>query len=241
MAETEPLVWVCLSRGRDAFATLLPVWPGGKPGPGHGGDQAWMTSLSPAAREGGEYLSRLWGEGSCYERWVPAPTQPQTKGKECSCGETEKTDVPCRERTECRGRGPGRADCHLCLGSQATGSRGTKGTVIFWMRRWSCWPFSPRVAGRDQRSPSNASELSAGPSEAVYLSTDPTASPGLGGRAGSCIARGRRCPLWMERGLWGHAVTSVTQRIELAFMKFVPGVCFCTERRQKGSSQRSSQ
>lgn len=161
--------------------------------------------------------------------------------KSAAVGRRKRQMSPAGRGQSAEGGAPGRADCHLRLGSQATGSSGTKGTVIFWMRRWSCWPFSPRVAGRDQRSPSNASELSAGPSEAAYLSTDLTASPGLGGRADSCIARGRRCPLWMERGLWGHAVTSVTQRIELAFMKFVPCVCFCTERRQKGSSQRSSQ
>lgn len=86
------LAWVRLSKGRAPLPSCSLC--GGKPGLGHGVDQAPISCPSSPTREGREKASGLGG--SCSERWVPAPTHPHAvaspnKGREFSSGET-KTD-----------------------------------------------------------------------------------------------------------------------------------------------------
>ena len=137
LAEPGSLAWVRLSRGRAPLPSCSLC--GGKPGLGHGVDQAPISCPSPPTREGREKASRLGG--SCSERWAPAPTQPhpvafpRQRERVQQWGDQKLTNVPCMERTEGRGRGA------------AGEGAGSQSRLSSPLHERSCWRRGPRCSG----------------------------------------------------------------------------------------------
>lgn len=146
LAEPGSLAWVHLSRGRAPLPSCSLC--GGKPGLGHGVDQAPISCPSSPTREGREKVSRLGG--SCSERWVPAPTHahavafPKQRERVQQWGDQKLTKAPCMERTECRGRGcgwrGGWVTKHIVLSAsraEPPALESPQGAVMFWKQRLS--------------------------------------------------------------------------------------------------------